>query len=224
MGDRIKLTSSDGFTFNAYRTTPAGKPKGAVVVIQEVWGLNNFVRAEVDRYATEGYVAIAPALFDRVELGYESQDYGPTGFAHIGELMQNFSHDTARLDVEAAVKAVADVGKVGITGYCFGGATAWRAAHFGLGLAAASGYYGGGVPSYIGLAPTMPLEMHYGDNDKGIPLEQINELRAAHPDLPIYVYPAGHGFCNFERPENYNAEAAKLANQRTLAFFAKHLA
>src|SRR4051794_20750072 len=110
MGERIKLTSGDGFVFNAYQAAPAGTVKGAVVVIHEVWGLNNFVRTEVERYAAAGYLAIAPALMDRVELGYESEDYGPTGFARIGELMKNFDQSNTLIDIEAAVKAVAGAG------------------------------------------------------------------------------------------------------------------
>ncbi|WP_375450693.1 dienelactone hydrolase family protein [uncultured Devosia sp.] len=223
MGERIKLTSGDGFTFNAYRAEPAGKAKGAVVLIHEVWGLNNFVRSEVDRYAGEGYVTVAPALMDRIEPGYESEDYGPTGFAKIGELLQGFNPASTLPDVEAAVASVTEAGKVGITGYCFGGAISWRSAHAGLGLAAASGYYGGGVPNYIGLAPQIPIEMHFGDNDSGIPLEQIEALRQAYPDVPVYLYPAGHGFCNFDRPSSHDTASSKLANERTLAFFGQHL-
>ena len=175
-------------------------------------------------YRVAGYLTIAPALMDRVELGYESEDYGPTGFARVGELMKDFSQATALPDIEAAVKAVAGAGKVGITGYCFGGATSWRAAHAGLGLSAASGYYGGGLLSYIDLAPKVPTEMHYAESDKGIPLEQVEALRQRYPELGIYLYPGDHGFCNFDRAEKYNAASAKLANERTLAFFAKHLA
>jgi carboxymethylenebutenolidase len=223
LGERIKLTAGDGFTLNAYKAAPAGKPKGAVVVIQEVWGLNRWIRSEVDRYAAAGYVAIAPAMFDRVELGYESEDYGPTGFARIGELLKAFNHDTALTDVEAAIKDVASTGKVGITGYCFGGAVSWRAANKGLGLTAASGYYGGGVQNYIDLAPQIPIEMHYGDRDTGIPIEQVDQLRQRYPEVPIYLYPAVHGFCNADRPENYDAPSAQKANARTLEFFAKHL-
>lgn len=223
MGERIKLTAGDGFTLNAYKAAPAGKPKGAVVVIQEVWGLNRWIRREVDRYAAAGYVAIAPAMFDRVELGYESEDYGPTGFARIGELLKAFNHGTALTDVEAAIKDVASTGKVGITGYCFGGAVSWRAANKGLGLTAASSYYGGGVQNYIDLAPQIPIEMHYGDRDTGIPVEQVDQLRQRYPEVPIYLYPAVHGFCNADRPENYDAPSAQKANARTLEFFAKHL-
>lgn len=223
MGERITITASDGFTLNAYRAEPEGKPRGGVVVIQEVWGLNTFVRSVVDRYASEGYLAVAPAMFDRLDFGYESDNYTPEQFAVIGGMMKQFDHQTALLDVAAAVEAAKSAGKVGITGFCFGGAVSWRAAHYGLGLTAASGYYGGGVPNYIDLAPTMPLEMHYGDQDTGIPLEQVEALKARYPEVGIYVYPAAHGFCNDQRPSNFNAEACSKASARTLEFFRKHL-
>ena len=224
MGERITITASDGFTLNAYRAAPAGKPRGGVVLIQEVWGLNHWIRQEVDRYAAEGYLTVAPAMFDRVELGYESDNYGPEQFAVIGELMKRFDHKTALLDVAAAVTSASEAGKVGIAGYCFGGAVSWRAAaHRGLGLSAASGYYGGGVPNYIELAPTIPIEMHYGDQDTGIPLEQIEALKARHREADIYTYRAGHGFCNSDRRANFNEAACNSAHARTLAFFRKHL-
>jgi len=117
MGERITITASDGFTLNAYRAAPAGKPRGGVVLIQEVWGLNHWIRQEVDRYAAEGYLTVAPAMFDRVELGYESDNYGPEQFAVIGELMKRFDHKTALLDVAAAVTPASKAGKVDITGY-----------------------------------------------------------------------------------------------------------
>jgi len=224
MGERIKLTAADGFELNAYRAVPEGKPKGGVVVIQEVWGLNTWIRSVVDRFARHGYYTVAPAMFDRLDYGYESDNYGPDQFVIIGEMMKKFDHGTAIPDVEAAVKAASAGGKVGITGYCFGGAVSWRAAHHGLGLSAASGYYGGGVPNYIDLAPTIPLEMHYGDNDKGIPLEQVEQLKAKYPDVGIYVYAAGHGFCNSERAVNFDEAACKKASVRTLDFFHTHLA
>ena len=159
MGERTTITASYGFTLNAYRAEPEGKPRGGVVVIQEVWGLNDWVRSVVDRYAEHGFVAVAPAMFDRV----------------------------------------------------------------GLGLSAASGYYGGGVPNYIELAPTIPLEMHFGDQDSGIPLEQIEALKARYPDVPIHVYAAGHGFCNSDRPASFDLAACTKASARTLDFFRKHL-
>lgn len=223
MGERIKLTASDGFVLNAYRAVPEGHVRGGVVVIQEVWGLNNWIRSVVDRFARHGYLAVAPAMFDRVEYGYESNDYSQAQFAVIGELMKKFSQDTALLDVEAAIKSAAEGGKVGITGYCFGGAVSWRAAHRGLGLSAASGYYGGGVQNYLELDPKVPTEMHYGDKDTGIPLEQIEALKARHPDVGIHVYDGQHGFCNSDRPDKFDEAACKKASARTLDFFHKHL-
>jgi carboxymethylenebutenolidase len=223
LGERIKLKANDGFALNAYTAGPAGKPIAGVVLIQEVWGLNRWIRSEVDRYAAAGYLTVAPAMMDRVELGYESEDYGQSGFAKIGELMKTFKQETAILDVEAAVKEVASANKVGITGYCFGGAISWRAAHLGLGLSAASGYYGGGLLSYIDAAPKIPVEMHYGDRDNGIPVDQVEQLRKRYPQVPIYLYPADHGFCNADHADRYDAESCKKANARTLEFFAKHL-
>lgn len=223
MGERITLAASDGFTLNAYRAIPEGTPRGGVVVIQEVWGLNTFIRDVVDRFARHGFLAVAPAMFDRLEFGYESDNYGPEQFVIIGELMKKFDHKTALLDVAAAIGAAGEGGKVGITGYCFGGAVTWRAAHHGMGLSAASGYYGGGIPNYIDLAPTVPLEMHYGDQDTGIPLEQVEALKARYPDVGIHVYPAAHGFCNNQRASNFNEAACTKASARTLDFFRKHL-
>ena len=223
MGEFIKLTASDGFVLNAYKAIPAGKPKGGVVVVQEVFGLNRWIRSEVDRYAAEGYLAVCPATLDRVEMGYVTDDYSQGTFAKVGELMKAFKPELVRLDVAAAIAEVKPAGKVGITGYCFGGAVSWRSANLGLGLAAASGYYGGNVPSYLELDPQIPLEMHYGDKDTGIPVDQVEQLRQRHPDVPIYLYPGVHGFCNADRPGNYDAASAHKANARTLEFFAKHL-
>ena len=224
MGERITLTAGDGFTLNAYRAEPEGQPRGGVVVIQEVWGLNRWIRSVVDRFARHGYLAVAPAMFDRVEFGYESDNYGPEQFEVIGGLLKKFDHQTVSLDVAAAVDAAKAGGKVGITGYCFGGTMSWRAAHHGMGLSAASGYYGGGVPNYIDLKPTIPLEMHYGDHDKGIPLDQVEALKARYPDVGIHVYAADHGFCNSDRPANFDEAACTKASARTLDFFRKHLA
>jgi carboxymethylenebutenolidase len=225
MPTNLKLTSSDGFTFNAYRATPEGKAKGGVVVIQEVWGVNKWVQSVADRYAKHGYVAVAPALFDRVSMGFESEDYEKGSIRSVmPTAMDNFDFKSALLDVEAATKAASAGGKVGITGFCFGGAISWRAAHAGLGLSAASGYYGGGIPNYIDLEPAIPLEMHYGDEDKGIPLDQVEALKTRHPNVGVYVYHAGHGFCCADRPHSFNEAACTKASARTLEFFRQHLA
>lgn len=223
MGERTKLTSGDGFELNAYTASPEGAPKGGVVVIGEVWGLNNFVRSVVDRFARHGYLAVSPNLFDRVEYGFESENYGADHFAKVGEMFKVFDHAKAPLDIAAAIAAAKAGGKVGITGYCFGGMWTWRAANAGMGLSAGSGYYGGGIPNYIDLEPQIPLEMHYGSNDTGIPLEQIEALKARHPNVDVYTYDAIHGFCNSDRASNFNEAACLKASARTLEFFRKHL-
>ena len=223
MGERITLTASDGFTLNAYTASPSGKPRASVVVFGEVWGLNHWVRSVVDRWAAHGYFAVAPAMFDRVAFGYESEDYGPGGMAKMGEIFKTYSQETALLDMQAAVAAAAVAGKVGVTGYCFGGANSWRAAAGVAGVAAASGYYGGGVPNYIGLTPKVPIEMHFADSDTGIPLEQIEDLKKAHPDANIYTYAGQHGFCNSDRPDRFDEAACTKASARSLGFFHKHL-
>ena len=225
MGERIKLTASDGFTLNAYRATPEGKARGGVVVIGEVWGVNKWVREVCDRFARHGYLAVSPNLFDRIKPGFESEDYAAgSAYATMAEQMKSFSFANAMLDVAAAITDAAAGGKLGITGYCFGGANTWRAAHAGMGLSAASGYYGGGIPNYIDLEPQVPLEMHYGDKDSGIPLDQIEALKKRHPNVGIYTYDAGHGFCNSDRPDKFDEPSCKKASARTLEFFHKHLA
>jgi carboxymethylenebutenolidase len=222
MGEMIKLTASDGVELNAYTAKPAGTPRGGVVVIQEVWGVNHWVRGVADDYAGQGYFAVAPAVFDRIQPGYESENYGEEQYLVIRELLKGFNPVEALKDVEAAVKHAASAGKVGITGFCLGGMLTWRAANAGLGLSAGSGYYGGGVPNYIDLAPKIPLEMHFGEKDTGIPLEQIEQLRQRYPQVPIFLYDAGHGFANSDA-HRYVKAAADLAFQRTLEFFGKHL-
>jgi carboxymethylenebutenolidase len=223
MSARITLTASDGFTLNAYRAEPSGKPRGGVVLFGEVWGLNNWVRSVADRWAAHGYLTIAPAMFDRVDFGYESEDYSQNQMKVIGEIFQKYSQETALLDMAAAVDAAAEGGKVGVTGYCFGGANSWRSAAQVDGVAAASGYYGGGIPNYIGLVPRCPIEMHYGTQDQGIPMEQVEQLKAAHPAVDVYTYDANHGFCNSDRPDRFDEAACTKASARSLAFFHKHL-
>jgi len=223
MGERFKLTTSDGFELGAYRARPEGKVRGGVVLIQEVWGLNNWIRSVADRWARHGYLTIAPSMFDRMQPGFESENYGPDHFPIVGELMKSFSMDKAVLDVEAAVKSAAEGGKVGITGYCFGGRLSWISASRANGLSAASGYYGGGVPNYIEIEPRIPIEMHFGDKDQGIPLEQVEQLKTRHPGADIYVYNGDHGFCNSDRLEKFDEASCTKASARSLEFFHKHL-
>ena len=221
MGEIIELTASDGHAFSAYKAAPEGTPKGGVVVIQEIFGVNEHIRDVTDGFAAEGYLAIAPALFDRAERGVEL-GYGPDdrekGMATRGLVEWD---DTVK-DSIAAREAVASAGKVGIVGYCYGGTVAWLGACKG-GFDAASGYYGGGIHQNLELEAGCPVELHFGSEDQGIPLENVELIRAAKPDVAIYIYDgAGHGFVCDPRP-SYDPEATKTARGRTLEFFGQHL-
>jgi len=226
MGQFIDLTAADGFTFPAYVAEPAGTPKGAVVVVQEIFGVNSHIRSVADGYAAEGYLAVAPATFHRVkpnvELGY-SEDDMKNGFA-LKTAVEALPAPGVLQDLQAAVDYAARAGKVGIVGYCWGGLLTWRAAAEVKGLSAAAPYYGGGMttPEESARTPKVPVLAHFGNNDHWIPLPTIEDFKKAHPEVEVHVYPCGHGF-NCDQRGSYNAEAAKLARERTLAFFAKHL-
>jgi carboxymethylenebutenolidase len=217
----IDLKAADGHSFKAYVADPAGKPRGAIVVVQEIFGVNSHIRAVTDGYAADGYLAIAPAMFDRVQRGYESGYSQPEIQAGIA-LMQKVSWDDAMRDVSAAMEAVKHAGKVGIVGYCWGGAVAWAAAARVTRLAAAVPYYGGAIPSLSGEQPRCPTMLHFGEADASIPIEKARAVASAHPDVTTHFYAAGHGF-NCDQRGSYDAQAAKLARERTLEFFRKHV-
>ena len=226
MGQSIDLTAKDGFTFPAYIAEPAGQPKGAVVVLQEIFGVNSHIRAVADGYAAAGYLAVAPATFHRVkpgvELGYTEDDM-KAGFA-LKTAVEALPAPGVLQDIQAAVDYAAKAGKVGIVGYCWGGLLTWRAAAAVSGLAAAVPYYGGGMttPEESALQPKVPVLAHFGNNDHWIPLPTIDDFRSAHSEVEVHVYECGHGF-NCDQRGSYDAEAAKLARERTLAFFARHV-
>lgn len=217
----IDLTAADGHRLAAYRRDPAGAPRGAVVVAQEIFGVNSHIRAVCDRFAEAGYVAIAPALFDRVErdveLGYDqaAMERGVT-------LRAGTTLDLALADIAAARAAAAGL-PAAVVGYCWGGTLAWAAACRLDGIAAAVGYYGSGISALAGERPRCPVMLHFGEQDKGIPLTDVEAIRTAHPLLPIHTYPAGHGF-NCDQRAAYHAPSATLALERTLAFMAGALA
>jgi carboxymethylenebutenolidase len=221
MGDTIQMTAADGHRLAAYRAEPTATPRGALVVVQEIFGVNSHIRAVCDDYAQQGYVAIAPALFDRVErdvqLGYQGDDV-TRGRA----LREKVTLEDALEDVEAAAREVTAAGKIGIVGYCWGGTVVWAAATRSGTFAAAVGYYGGGIAGLAGEQPQCPVQLHFGEQDQSIPLTDVEKVRAAHPELPIYLYPAGHGF-NCDHRASYHAESARLARDRTLAFLREHL-
>jgi carboxymethylenebutenolidase len=222
MGSMIELTTSDGHTLGAYKAEPSGTPKGGVVVIQEIFGVNQHIRNVADQYAAAGYLAIAPALFDRAEkdldLGYGQEDFGKGRDTRMA-----LKNDGILADIQAAINEAASAGKVGVVGYCFGGAVSWMAATSCDGVAAASCYYGGGIHASKDATPKCPVQYHFGDKDGGIPLNQVAEIKEAQPDIPCFVYDdAGHGFCCDER-ESYNAGACGRARERTLSLFSEHV-
>ena len=228
MGQFTNLTAADGFTVPAYVAQPAGKPRGAVVVVQEIFGVNSHIRSVADRFAEQGYLAVAPATFERikpgVELGYTEADMS-AGFA-LKTAVDALSDAGVLQDIQAAIDhaAQASDAKVGIVGFCWGGLLTWRAACELSGLSAAVPYYGGGITNKQEVArqPRCPVMAHFGDQDHWIPMEGIQAFSKAHPEVEVHVYSANHGF-NCDQRASYNEAAATLARERTLAFFAANL-
>jgi len=219
----LTLTASDGHQLSAYRADPAGKPKGGLVVIQEIFGVNSHIREVCDGFAKDGYAALAPALFDRAEKGVEL-GYQPADIEAGRNIRGKIGWDVALKDVAAAIAALKDVGKIGIVGYCWGGSVSWRAATQLSGLSAAVGYYGGQIAEFKDEKPKVPVMLHFGETDGSIPLSAVEQIKAAQPGLPIYVYPgAGHGF-SCDHRGSFHKASHELARERTMAFFAKNLA
>jgi carboxymethylenebutenolidase len=220
MGENTTLMARDGHEFGAWLAAPKGKARGAVIVIQEIFGVNSHIRAVTDGYADEGYVAIAPALFDRVrrgiELGYEGTM--DEGRGYVAQIPQ----EKITLDLTAALNVVKHTGRVGAVGFCWGGKQAYLAACT-LPVACAVAYYGGSIASSLDRKPKHPVMFHFGEHDTHIPLSDVEKIRAAVPDGVFHVYDAGHGF-NCDQRASYHAESAKLARARTLEFLARHVA
>ncbi|MFG1461865.1 dienelactone hydrolase family protein [Xanthobacter sp. DSM 24535] len=216
----IELIASDGHAFSAYRADPVGEPKGAVVVLQELFGVNAHIRKIVDDFALRGYVAIAPALFDRVQpdvaLGYDEE-----GFAAGLALLEQLDDEKALNDVQAAVEAVKDTGKVALVGYSCGGYLAYAAANAVTGIACVIAYYGPGIVEAYGEKRKVPILLHFGEKDPLIPLEQVEQFRASRPNVSAFTYPdATHGF-NCEERGSYHAASAQQALERTLFWIAQ---
>jgi len=222
MGKNIDLTAADGHKFSAYVAEPSGTPKGALVLVMEIFGVNSHIRQTADGYAADGYLVIAPAFFDRVQRGLDV-GYTPPDIEMARGLMQKMKFDDALKDVEVAKKHVASAGKVGIIGYCWGGALSFKSACNVDGLACAVAYYGGAIPSMIDEKPKCPVMFHWGETDASIPLEKAKEVAAAHKGEIHHFYPgSGHGF-NCDQRGSFNAEAAGVARGRTLEFLRKHI-
>lgn len=221
MGELTTIMARDGHEFQAWLSASPGRPRGAVVVLQEIFGVNGHIRAVTDAFAAAGYTAIAPALFDRVRRGIEL-DYTPAEQQQGAGYRKQIAPETALKDIAAAAAVVRHSGRTGVVGYCWGGSLAYLAACE-LPLAAAVVYYGR-VGDFLEKKPRCPIMYHYGATDHAIPLAEVERVRAAQPAAPLYVYEgAGHGF-NCDQRDSYDAQAAALARTRTLDFLALHIA
>jgi len=221
MGQFTTLMARDGHEFQAWLAAAPGRARGAVLVIQEIFGVNSHIRKVTDGFAAEGYTAIAPCLFDRIRRGIEL-DYTPAGMEEGRGYVKQLAPAATLRDLAAAQAAVRHSGRAGAVGYCWGGALAYLAAGA-QPLACAVVYYGK-VVSYLAEKPRCPVMYHFGAEDGSIPAADVEQIRAAYPEAPVYVYPgAGHGF-NCEQRGSYDREAAALARTRTLEFFARYLA
>ena len=223
MGQWIDLTAADGFRMAAYRADPAGqgKPRGGLVVVQEIFGVNSHIRSVCDGFAADGYVAIAPALFDRYERGFDI-GYTPEDIARGREFKARAGTEAALSDIAAARDAATAAGRVGIVGYCWGGFITWMSATRLPGFACAIPYYGGGMLEAGSEQPKCAVMAHFGERDAAIPVAGARQLAAAHPEGQFFFYDAEHGF-NCDHRKSYNAAAAKLARERTLAFLREHV-
>lgn len=223
MGANISIGSADDFNLGVYVAEPSQAPSSAVIVIQEIFGVNQHIREVADGYAAAGHLAIAPKLFDRIdrniELGYDS-----TAMTEgISLAFSQLNMELALHDIQAAVDfALTQVGSVAVVGYCFGGLMAWQSACLLPGVAAASCYYGGGIAGHLELIPRCPIMMHFGELDPHIPLTDVAKIEQAQAAVQVHVYAADHGF-NCDHRASYEPNAAALARERTLAFFAEHL-
>ena len=228
MGQWIQITSADGFALPAWEARPAGAPRGAVVVVQEIFGVNSHIRAVTDALAASGYLAVAPAMFARVrpnvELGYADADM--QAGRDLKAAAEALPAPGVLADIQAAIDhaARASGGKVGVTGFCWGGLLAWRAACLLTGLSAAVPYYGGGMttPQESARKPRVPVLAHFGERDHWIPVNDVQAFARAHPDVQVHLYAADHGF-NCDQRGSYDQAASALARERTLAFFKQHL-
>jgi carboxymethylenebutenolidase len=221
MGQNIQLTAGDGFHLQAYRADPTGKARGGIVMIQEIFGVNPHVREVTDLYASAGYLAIAPAFFDRVKTGVEL-GYDTAGIGEGVKVMSELAPDKMLLDLQAGIALAAAAGKVGVVGYCWGGTIAYVAAAH-CNIAAAVSYYGGRITQYLKDKPKCPIMYHFGELDKMIPDSMISQIREAQPAGIFHVYRgADHGF-NCNHRATFEPKSAALAYERTLAFLREHV-
>lgn len=220
-GEMIRLTSADGHSFGAYIARPNGTPRGAIIVVPEIFGVNHHIRAVTERFTADGYLAIAPALFDRFERNVD-MSYTPDAVARGRAIKVQVTIEMAMADLATTRDYVAHAGKVGIVGYCWGGFITWLASAYLPGISCAVPYYGGGMLEHQEIQPKVPVMAHFGEKDAILPVVGVRQLAAKHPSAQIFIYAADHGF-NCDERGSYNQAAADLARERTLAFFRQHV-
>jgi len=222
MGENIKLKAEDGFELDAYLALPSGTPKGGVIVIQEIFGVNSHIRDDADKFAKAGYAALAPAMFDRAQKGVDL-GYDAAGIEAGRGIIAKIDWANVEKDLRAASGALKQYGKIGVVGYCWGGTVAWVSTIRDCGVDCAAGYYGGRIIDFLDETPKVPVILHFGDKDHGIPIENVEKIKAAHPDVPVYRYAeADHGF-HCDQRASYHAESDAISTQRTLEFFEKNI-
>jgi carboxymethylenebutenolidase len=217
-GKMEKMKMSDGAEIGVYRVQPSGTRRGGLVLIQEIFGVTEHIMELCDGYAADGYEVLGPAIYDREAPNFQAT-YSPEDIQKAIKIARGeHPFDLSVADAQVCIDDLKKRGNVFITGYCYGGSVTWAAAGRCTGLSAASGYYGGNIGQMIDLNPKCPTILHFGEKDHGIPMEIVTKVKDAHPDVKVYVYPAGHGF-NSDRRTDYHEESAKLARQRTLDLF-----
>lgn len=220
-GTMISMTMNDGASIGAYHVQPKYERRGGLVLIQEIFGVTDHIRQQCDSFADDGYEVIAPALFDREAPGLEASYSDEDRKQAMDIAKQQHPFDQSVRDTQVCIERLQEYGPVFITGYCYGGSVVWAAACRCDGLAAASGYYGSLIPQLAEETPRCPVILHFGRHDQGIPLEGVEQVRARHPEVEVYLYDAGHGF-NSDRRANYHQQSAELARQRTLELFRRN--
>ena len=224
MSEWIELIAEDEQLLQAYVARPVGEPKGALVVVQEIFGVNEYVQSVADDWAHDGFLAIAPAMFDRIEPNVKLS-YTPEDSAKAMSFLPRIDMAKSVLDLDAAIQWLRSETpcNVGVVGYCYGGTMAWLAATR-LKVEAAVGYYGGNIASFVNEEPQCPVMLHFGEDDAHIPAAAIAKIQSAHPEVPIFLYPnAGHAFNRMQDHKSYVLEAARQAKSRSLMFFNQHL-
>ena len=220
MNELIEITAKDNHRFTAYISQPSGKPKAGIVIIQEIFGVNTHIKEVTDLYASKGYLCIAPSLFDRIEKNV-NLNYDENGVSK-GRNLKELCDKDALKDVEASISVVSSAGKVAVIGYCWGGSLSWRIGCEASNLSASICYYGGDIPKLKDLEPKCKVLTHFGELDKGIPINDVKIFEKTQPEVLTYTYPADHGF-NCDHRSQYNKTCANIALKRTLKFLEQNL-